>query len=206
YKGLKGYKLLAHGITKNYPFPYAKVVNTQTIKIEKNIRDKYNWGFGVDIDVFPIDGMPNNTNAIKKIFQLSKKSEFLLKSATYKFGTGKTLASTISKNIGIMIFRFFELMGLTSVEKVLYSMAELNKDYNFNESELVAVTVVNIYGEKELVPRSIFDEELEVDFEDSKFIIPKGYDIYLRNHYGEYMQLPPIEKRVTHHVSRSYMK
>jgi phosphorylcholine metabolism protein LicD len=33
-------------------------------------------------------------------------------------------------------------------------------------------------------------------FEDAVFYIPKNYDIILSDVYGDYMTLPPIEKRV----------
>lgn len=35
-------------------------------------------------------------------------------------------------------------------------------------------------------------------FEDTFFPIPKGYDSYLRRIYGDYMELPPINKRIPH--------
>lgn len=36
-------------------------------------------------------------------------------------------------------------------------------------------------------------------FEDMEALIPIGYDTYLRRQYGNYMELPPVEKRVSHH-------
>ena len=32
---------------------------------------------------------------------------------------------------------------------------------------------------------------------------PVGWDPWLTMHYGDYMQLPPEEKRVSHHVDRT---
>ena len=46
-----------------------------------------------------------------------------------------------------------------------------------------------------------FDDFLYQDFGDFKVRIPKGYDACLKLMYGEYMKLPPVEKRVfTHHI------
>ena len=36
-------------------------------------------------------------------------------------------------------------------------------------------------------------------FEDKEFYIPKEYDKYLTGVYGNYMELPPEEKRISHH-------
>ena len=34
----------------------------------------------------------------------------------------------------------------------------------------------------------------------------RDYDTYLHICYGDYMQLPPIEKRITHHSFKAYWK
>ena len=40
---------------------------------------------------------------------------------------------------------------------------------------------------------------LRTKFEDMDVCIPEGFDSYLRRQFGDYMQLPPIEKRISHH-------
>ena len=47
--------------------------------------------------------------------------------------------------------------------------------------------------------KSVFDSFIEVEFEGRLYKAPVGYDQWLRSFYGEYMQLPPVEKRVSHH-------
>ena len=39
------------------------------------------------------------------------------------------------------------------------------------------------------------------DFEDIKLYIPEKYDQYLKVMYGDYMKLPPVEKRKAPHPS-----
>ena len=36
-------------------------------------------------------------------------------------------------------------------------------------------------------------------FEDAEFLVPQGWDACLKRQYGNYMQLPPEEKRASHH-------
>lgn len=48
------------------------------------------------------------------------------------------------------------------------------------------------------LPRKCFDEMIEMEFEGRKFWGFKEYDIYLSLYYGDYMQLPPVEKRKSH--------
>jgi lipopolysaccharide cholinephosphotransferase len=51
------------------------------------------------------------------------------------------------------------------------------------------------------LPRECFDEYIEKDFEGYSFKIFKNYDLYLSRLYGDYMTLPPMEKRKVHPVS-----
>ena len=41
----------------------------------------------------------------------------------------------------------------------------------------------------------IFDGYMDKEFEGYRFRILKNYDLYLRTMYGDYMELPPLEKR-----------
>ena len=40
----------------------------------------------------------------------------------------------------------------------------------------------------------------EIEFEGYKFLCPNNYDKYLTSYYGNYMQLPPEEKRKPYHI------
>lgn len=51
-----------------------------------------------------------------------------------------------------------------------------------------------------------FDEMIEVDFEGYKFMAPARYHEYLTRRYGDYMQLPPEDKRHPYHGGKYYWK
>ena len=52
-----------------------------------------------------------------------------------------------------------------------------------------------------LLPIEIFSDCEYIDFEEYKVKAIKEYDIYLTAIYGDYMQLPPTEKRKpTHNI------
>ena len=52
---------------------------------------------------------------------------------------------------------------------------------------------------KETLPISVFEPFTQLEFEGKKYNAPRNWDCYLSNIYGDYMTLPPIEKRVTHY-------
>lgn len=49
------------------------------------------------------------------------------------------------------------------------------------------------------IPKRIFDNTIEIDFENNRFKIMEGYDEWLRAFYGDYMELPPKEKQKRSH-------
>ena len=51
-----------------------------------------------------------------------------------------------------------------------------------------------------------FDETFELPFEGELFTAPKNYDVILRQTYGDYMTLPPEEKRHLEHGFTVYQK
>lgn len=45
-----------------------------------------------------------------------------------------------------------------------------------------------------------FEQSVEVTFEGHTFEAPSCWDSYLSNLYGNYMELPPKEKQITHEL------
>ena len=52
----------------------------------------------------------------------------------------------------------------------------------------------------EAMDKKAYLESVDVSFEGYTFKSPSCYDEYLTGIYGDYMQLPPIEKRQTHEM------
>ena len=48
--------------------------------------------------------------------------------------------------------------------------------------------------------KAILEETIDIEFESEMFKIPKQYDTFLKIAYGDYMVLPPEEKRITHQI------
>lgn len=49
--------------------------------------------------------------------------------------------------------------------------------------------------------QEIYGKPLYVPFEDTMLPVPERYDEYLTQFFGDYMKLPPVEKRVAPHIS-----
>jgi lipopolysaccharide cholinephosphotransferase len=53
-------------------------------------------------------------------------------------------------------------------------------------------------GEKSIISKKVIGQRKEYEFESQLFFGPEDYDTYLRALYGEYMELPPENKRRVH--------
>ena len=70
-----------------------------------------------------------------------------------------------------------------------------------SESGNYLVSCSRAYGTKEIFPKEWFNEEIEIPFNNFYVKMPKGYHQYLMQIYNNYMELPPENKRITHHES-----
>ena len=89
---------------------------------------------------------------------------------------------------------------------------KLNRFYNklcskhdFYDSKYVAC-VAGRYGKREVFRREVFEKTIPLPFETLILQAPQQYKTYLSSIYGEYMKLPPKEKRVSNHTSEEWWK
>ena len=72
--------------------------------------------------------------------------------------------------------------------------------YDFASGPYVGVTIWG-YGTKERMLKAPFLKSVPVEFEGMYFPAPSNYHEYLSSLYGDYMQLPPEDKRKTHDMT-----
>ena len=110
------------------------------------------------------------------------------------YGVKKNIKSTVSCNLSSLI------VSLIGKKRLFDKMNKIAARYNTIQTEYVdeIVTGYNCrYKYTDLV------ETIETDFEYTKVRIPKGYDSCLKITYGDYMKLPPVDKR-NHHSDVIY--
>lgn len=192
--------------TENYPMPFATLDDTRTFKKERKMRDKYTECLCVNIDIFPIETVPESPEEIKTLYKKIAIQGNKLQCAVYKFGKGQGFLKTIRKNIGILCFRILEALGIISVKKIIEEFIAIGTKYNGIDSRLCGVTLIAHYGEKEVNVKADYLPSVKVPFEGKMYNAPKCYNSYLSQLYGNYMTLPPKEKQKTHHTSDCYWR
>lgn len=198
------YRFLTHDNTKNFPYAFGKVIDTITVKNE-SIRPKYQV-IGLDVDVFPIDNYPDDIEEARRWSAEIAKTQLLLEKQFAQFAKGRNLARTIVRNILIAIRHFLDDINVYSVNNITKQIDKLAQKYNAEETSYCGIADIKTYGVCKRNRKQVFDSAIEVVFEEEIFYAPIGYDEYLTDIYGNYMQLPPPEMCKTHHSFKAYWK
>lgn len=184
------YQVVSLDTNPDYAYCFAKVYDNRTIMKELHYPGD---SFGVFIDVFPADGV-NNVSQIRKIMMLHK---FLnTKRANYY---NRTIVKKIINTFGKLLLLPF------SAHQIATWMDNEARRYALGSVPMAGV-IANPLGVGEMVDKSVFDSEVYREFEGREYRVPIGYDAWLRSVYGDYMQLPPEEHRVTHHTFKAWWK
>jgi len=174
--------------TENCFSCFIKIYDARTTLIEEDgISENGNGrGKGIFIDVFPISKAgKTKTQAIKE-YKRHRWYQALLKRKGYDFRTGILREYIVSK-----IASFYSIKEL--MDKINRQYERLDKcefDYSSDMDGSL----------KGIVPTRLFASYRLYPFEQYQFMGIKDADEYLKLVFGDYMQLPPEEKRKPHHV------
>lgn len=198
------YRFLTAQNTKNFPYAYGKVIDTLTIKNEA-IRPKYQM-IGLDIDIFPIDNYPDDFDESNIWCKNIRSQQDKMYRLLAPHARGRSIQRTVVRNILISVGHLIDDLGISTVSRYVSRIENLSQKYNANNTHYCGIASIATYGVKKRNRKDIYASAVEVVFEGLKFFAPVGYDEYLKDVYGDYMQLPPVEKRITHHSYNAYWK
>ncbi len=170
----------------DYFYPYAKVVCNNTDVIELIVPRIE--GLGVNIDIFPLDGMPNQLT-LRRIHQ------------DWLMFLNKLRAFTVKAKKAAPSYLQFLLRWRWLVRY----LDKLGKKYPVENSKFCGNITATTVRHKE-IPVSAFVETVMLEFEGKKYPAPGNFDKYLTVLYGDYMKLPPEEKRVVKHKVEAYIE
>lgn len=183
-------------------FTFTKICDMDTLKIEHGINYEGRTPLGIDIDVFTLDGQPDDEVEYHKYF--SKKHKlYLLHLILIHDGLNCGWKMKIaSKSLQFVNF----IAGGRIMKFLLCSIDKMNRLYPYEDSQYVGAAASLYNYKNDRVKRVYFETSISVTFEKHQFLAPNGYHQILTAYYDDYMQLPPEENRVSHHVNKIYVK
>ena len=178
-------------------YNYVCKIQSKNVKItQKCCRETKT--FGAWIDVFPMDGLPEN-KIILKIHKLRLRLHRGLWKLTDNGGnigvdsTSRTKLENLVIKIGLKI----NIGKLFNKKNQLNKIDNLLRKYDFDKCSY-NVNYFGAYKFRETFPKRIYQDITDYDFEGLKVPGPTDYDFYLTQLYGDYMTPPDKNNRNKH--------
>lgn len=178
-----------HRNTKGYRWGYGKLRRKNTLFLREH-QEHMPYMQGVFIDIFPLDGVPNN-------YFLRSLNNFEC------FCVRKILWSKVGKidDKNFWKRQIYKILDIIPEKAVFRYYHIMIHRANENKSRMIRIlmfpTPNNEYG----YYRNWYENSVDIAFEGKIFQGIRDYDSYLNFKFGDYMELPPEENRKVHPVS-----
>lgn len=198
-EGVDGYELYDCEHTKGYLFPFAKMTKIDSwTSINETNR--------INIDIFAYDGCGDNLREAMPYFKdIRHKTHIFSLVFIYKWPFKKKYYSLKERLLYSVtkypkeLFRYYPMMFFGKLRN--YYLNKMFKGYirySITEKKICANIMWGKYGIGELQPSSSFLILDKMQFGSRMLPVPSGWHDYLKGLYGDYMKLPPEDKRIGH--------
>lgn len=190
------WKIIHYSNNRRYLIAWAKLVNKKSIC--KPSVAATGLCLGLSLDIFPLDNIDFPLKQAKdKVIALTAKGFLRLESFHPSIIDVKT---SLFKRVAHYLYFYLKCLIDRPYQHI---MEEYDKSLlKYDER---SQSVVDLFSaSRRVFDRNWFGKGTQVFFENESFIAPVDYDEVLKNSYGDYMTLPPIDQRVTNHPYSTY--
>lgn len=183
-----GYRLLSLETDDSHTLPFAKIEDPRTVVEERSRGPRT----GIAIDVFPIDcACDTRDESLAYINRILRARKLFM---------GKILLPTpYNSTFKKIAIRILNILTAPIPRRKLALWYERKCRHGSPGARFAGVLVWG-YGPRELLDRSVFENVEPIMFEDREVLAIVQRHAYLSSLYGDYMQLPPEEKRHSPHT------
>lgn len=190
-----------YSIENNEEFLYSfgKILDTETILYEPNgMRN----ALSINIDVFVYDNAPDKDAELNRMYNRRDRYRLI---QNLRIARNKPNGNIFRRT---MVYLLRGIVRVTTIflPENYYIKKIINNSKKFNNIPTKCVGDFSAFSRIEACEKSIFRDFVNVTFENKLYPAPVDYDKWLTAFYGDYMTLPPVEKRVTHHTFEAYKK
>lgn len=175
----------------NLLLPFSKIANKR-IQVESKMDDG-TINTNLWIDIFPVDGLPENNNEIQNIYRDTFIFRRLLYISSARLGEGQTPLKKYSKYI------LKPLVNAYGRKRLVQNIEKLALRYSYETSKIVgSIAWGQSIGEQ--MDKKSFEQLIAVDFEGHILRAMSCWHKYLSGMYGDYMIIPPEGSKKSHRM------
>lgn len=174
-----------------YPQGFAKIRSNGTAFVETTCKN-LQMNHGIYIDIFPFDYYPDS--AFQR-FRIGYRKLLL----RYRIRCGLYVPQ--DRRISVPNLARWLLMGISRLYCPSWQAAVDRQSQLYSETDHGSrrINHGSPWGKRECVPAFWLEDAVDLKFEGISVKAPGHYEQYLTHVYGDYMTLPPPEKRIPHH-------
>lgn len=184
-------------VNSTYYLMYVKVFDSHCTILE---RTDLSCLIGPFIDIFPIDGCPDDNEEAAYLFNKYQKYQNYWSETHHNWNCQLYLKQFLRiKWKHLLKHTLCHLFRNIIRRYTMQKMHAIESMYNYENCDRVISWCGQKSCEEEIHKRSWMGNGVKMQFEGMNANIPSNYDAYLKCMYGDYLQLPPEEERVSHH-------
>ena len=191
YQSNNNMRMIYYGNDRTALAAFARVVECEKTHYQTE-RPWTEQRSGVWIDIFPLDGVANQDEYSKRYERLKRISWYVYKFRRQNHHIVPTdslwskTKTKVARIIGFNGWLPYVLLKYIVSKMTIYKY----EDYDFYGQMSCLDDGPIMFSKKD------FKDTVLLDFEDTKFRVMSGYDKVLHQLYGDYMQMPPEDKRI----------
>ena len=190
-------KLVNYKTDPEYHYYITRILDVESKVVETRYAHEGKYT-NLSIDIFPLDGSPNNP-ILRKIFFLRVMMHRAMMALHYKKGIDPDRKRGFVERVALFFLKLLPTEKMFDAYKQKEKIDKLLKKYDMWNSK-ISGNIMGAYRTREMVPTEWLGgkEGFLFDFEGIKLRGYKEFDKYLTHLYGDYMQMPPEGNRKIH--------
>ena len=186
------YKVVSWENDARYPYPFYRVYDARTVYENNYIENDID--LGICVDVFPFDYYADVNKEMVKLDTYRRLSVYTL----YGIHSKNAGLKNIVRYLLVLVFRLTRVKTWNKKMNILSMQA--------NDSDSIDYLMENKRTSTKF-EKTLLDKVIDSPFEDRIYKIPEASHQILSAIYGnDFMEIPPVEKRVKHDDFVAYIK
>lgn len=187
------YELHHYKTNRKYIYPIARFSDSRYNIKYFNAKD---YGLGIFVDIYPLDGIEKDDKQLLR--KIHGYERLITLCGSKKLPKGSNLIKNILK------IPYYYYSKTKDITKILSKIDQCAQKYQLDKVKNFTCVVWS--GVDDCFSINDLGDGINYLFNGEYFPIPNGFDSILKQLYGDYMTMPPIDEQIPHHCYSVYKK